>query len=68
MNAFRKSLVAQAFTKLDKDRSGVVDYHDIKGVYNASNHPDVKIGKKTEEEILIEFLDTFELHHNLVGN
>lgn len=26
-------------------------------------HPDVKSGKKTEDEILYEFLDTFEQHH-----
>ncbi len=30
------------------------------GVYNAKLHPDVKAGKKTEDEILGEFLDTFE--------
>lgn len=27
-------------------------------------HPDVKSGKKTEDEILCEFLDTFEAHHS----
>jgi len=37
----------------------------LKGVYNAKNHPDVKLGKKTEEEVLSEFLDTFELHYSL---
>jgi len=31
-------------------------------VYNARSHPDVKSGKKTEDEILTEFLDTFEDH------
>jgi hypothetical protein len=65
MNSFRKSLVGQAFNKLDKDGSGVIDIEDIRGVYNAKNHPDVKQGKKTEEEILLEFLETFELHHNM---
>lgn len=39
--------------------------NDIKGVYNARNHPDVKSGKRTEDEILGEFLETFEMHHNL---
>jgi len=34
-----------------------------KGVYNASKHPDVQSGKKTEEEVLGDFLDTFEQHH-----
>ena len=41
---------------------------DIKGVYNAKFHPDVKAGKKTEEEVLGEFLDTFELHYSLNVN
>lgn len=65
MNAFRKSLVAQAYNKLDKDGSGLIDIDDIRGVYNAKQHPDVKQGKKTEEEILLDFLETFELHHNM---
>jgi hypothetical protein len=31
-------------------------------------HPDVKSGKKTEEQILLEFLETFETHHSLRNN
>jgi len=65
MSPIRKDLVKKAFNKLDKDASGVIDMKDIQGVYNAKNHPDVKAGKKTEEEVLSEFLDTFELHHSL---
>lgn len=42
-----------------------MDINDIKDSYNASKHPDVIAGKKTEEQILIEFLETFEAHHNL---
>lgn len=68
MNAFRKKLVAQAYNKLDKDRSGYIDINDIKGVYSAKTHPDVLNGKKTEEQILLEFLETFETHHSLRNN
>ena len=67
MNAFRKALVKQAFSKLDRDGSGVLDLEDIKGVYNAKAHPDVRAGKKTEDEVLGEFLETFEMHHNVRG-
>jgi Ca2+-binding EF-hand superfamily protein len=67
MNQFRTNIVKQAFKKIDRDGSGVLDLNDIKGVYNASFHPDVKSGKKTEDEILTEFLDTFEQHHALNG-
>ena len=52
----------KAFKKLDRDNSGVVEINDLKGVYNAKQHPDVKSGRKTEDEILAEFLDTFEIH------
>lgn len=62
MNQGRKGFVKRAFDKLDKNKNGIVEIDDIKDVYNAKNHPDVKLGKKTEEEILSEFLDTFELH------
>lgn len=68
MNAFRKKLVAQAYNKLDKDRSGYIDINDIKGVYSAKTHPDVLNGKKTEEQILLEFLETFETHHSCRNN
>lgn len=64
----RKRLVDQAFSKIDKDGNGWLDIEDIKGVYNARNHPDVKQGKKTEEEVLLEFIETFETHHNIIVN
>jgi hypothetical protein len=48
---------------MDKDGSGIIDILDIKGTYNASKHPEFISGKKTEDEILFEFLDTFQLHH-----
>ena len=65
MNRFRRNIAEKAFKIMDKDRSGVLNIDDIKGVYNAKNHPDVKAGKKTEEDILGEFLDTFEQHYSL---
>ncbi|CAG9315599.1 unnamed protein product [Blepharisma stoltei] len=65
MNSFRRGVVGQAWNKLDRDKSGVIDIEDLKGVYSAKNHPDVRAGKKTENEVLGEFLETFETHHNI---
>jgi len=65
MTAFRKALVRRAFDKLDQNKNGIIEIDDIKSFYNAKFHPDVKAGKKTEDEVLAEFLDTFELHHSL---
>ena len=64
MNEFRMGLAKKAFKVMDKDGSGVLDIDDIRQRYNAKHHPDVKSGKKTEDEILFEFLDTFEAHHS----
>ena len=65
MNANRKRIVQQAFACLDKDGSGLIDLNDIRGVYKADRHPDVLSGKKTEQQILQEFLETFETAHNM---
>lgn len=63
MNEFRAGLAKRAFKIMDKDGSGIIDIDDIRQRYNAKMHPDVKAGKKTEDEILYEFIDTFEAHH-----
>lgn len=65
MNGYRKALVKKAFDKIDRNGNGLIELDDIKGVYNGKHHPEVRAGKKTEEEVLSEFLDTFELHHSL---
>lgn len=62
MNDGRKALCMKAYKIMDSDGSGQLDINDIRQTYNAKQHPDVKSGKKTEDEILGEFLDTFEDH------
>lgn len=57
----------KAYQKLDKDGSGVVDIEDIRDVYNTSRHPDVLSGKKTSDQVLLDFLETFETHHNIMN-
>ena len=44
-----------------KDGSGVVEPSDIMGVYDTSQHPDVIKGTKTPDQVLAEFLETFEV-------
>ena len=68
MNDKRKNIVTLAFKKFDRDGNGYINLEDLKGRYNAANHPDVKLGKKTEEDVLYEFLDTFEQHYSLNVN
>ena len=69
MNAFRMGLAKKAFKIMDRDGSGVLDINDIRQKYNAKSHPKVISGEKTEDEILGEFLDTFEDHFcDMKGN
>lgn len=68
LTPLRVSLVKKAYAKLDRDGSGVVDINDIRGLYNGSRHPDVLSGKKTEDQVLTEFLETFEMHHNIMND
>jgi len=68
MNPQRKKIVLKAFKSIDKDGSGWIDLSDIKGTYNAAKHPDVIQGKKTEDQILQEFLETFETAHAMRNN
>ena len=65
LNEFRRGIIEKAFRKIDKDGSGEIDIEDIKDLYNAAKHPDVVQGRKNEQQILIEFLETFETHHNI---
>lgn len=65
LNDYRRALVEKAFRKIDRDQSGYIEVDDIKDIYNASKHPDVIQGKRTESQILMEFLETFEMHHSV---
>jgi Ca2+-binding EF-hand superfamily protein len=65
LNDFRRALIEKAFRCLDRDGNGYLEIDDIRDKYNASKHPDVIQGKKTENQILMDFLETFETHHNI---
>jgi Ca2+-binding EF-hand superfamily protein/adenosylcobinamide amidohydrolase len=59
--------VELAFRTLDKKNAGVVSPEDIMGVYDASKHPDVIAGKRTHQDILREFLETFDVGGEVDG-
>ena len=61
INEKRKELIMMAFDVIDKDGNGVLEPADIVGTYDPSKHPEVLLGKKTPDEVLAEFLDTFDV-------
>ena len=57
----RLALVKDAFKRIDRDGSGLVDVQEIAGIYDASKHPEVIAGRMTPEQVFREFLDTFDV-------
>ena len=57
----RRALVDQAFAVLDTDQNGIIEPSEVVRKYDASRHPDVLNGDKTEDDVLREFLDTFDV-------
>jgi len=59
----RVTLIGMAFDKLDKTGNGVIELDDLRGVYDASMHPDCLKGISSEDEVLANFMlqwDTLE--------
>jgi Ca2+-binding EF-hand superfamily protein len=67
LNDRRLALVRTAFGILDSDKSGVVECSDIIEKYDATKHPDVIAKRKTPQQILTEFLNTFEVGGTVDG-
>jgi Ca2+-binding EF-hand superfamily protein len=56
----RKALVNRVFASMDADGSGELTLADMKLRYTAKNNPDVVNKKKTEDQVLLEFMGVFE--------
>lgn len=68
MNQFRKNLVERAYRTLDINQDGQISLDEFKNRYNAGMHPDVRSGKRTEDEVITEFMETFEKHHAMMSD
>lgn len=44
----------------------MLEYNDIKDLYHAKKHPAVIECRKTERQVLEEFLHTFEAHMDII--
>ena len=53
-------MVEKAFAMMDKDGSEAIGINDIASIYDVSMNPEFLEGRKTRDEILTDFLSTFE--------
>jgi len=60
LNERRKHMVTKAFAIMDRDNSGNICGNDIGHMYDVTCHKDFIEGSKTKEEIIGEFLDSFD--------
>ena len=56
LNAARKKIIRSAYDKLDVNKDGTVRLDDIAKLYDASRHPEVISGSKSQEQIFVEFM------------
>jgi len=67
LNDFRKNILKQVFQKLDKNETGFITVKTLRDCYDPKGHPLVRQGKRSEDEILGEFIDILEYHFNLLN-
>jgi Ca2+-binding EF-hand superfamily protein len=60
MSERRVSMVKKCFSTLDRDGSGQIRIAEIANIYDVSMNPEFLEGRKTKDEILTEFLGSFE--------
>ena len=66
MNLRREDLVKEAFKRIDKDGSGIVTFDELRSIYGKalSEHPEVKTGAKTEQEVMRQFIAGWDKSHD----
>ena len=66
LNEKKLNAVEDAFSRIDSKGEDKVSLNIIKMKYNAAKHPDVLIGKCSEDEKVMEFLDCFGLCYDIL--
>ena len=56
----RLECIRRAYAKLDVNGDGLVKLDDVAKLYDASKHPEVMSGRKTERDIFMEFMSLWD--------
>ncbi len=66
LSQIRLEWVEKAFSSLDLESTEMLVVDDIKLKFNASSHPEVLSNIRSEDDMIVEFLDCFELNYNFL--
>jgi len=61
LSDFRLKLVRQAFSALDVNKDGLLQPQELITRYDAANHPDVLAGRRTSDDVMMEFLEGIDV-------
>ena len=67
LNENKLSCVEQAFGNIDINENDKVPINLIKKKFKANNHPNVLNGLRKEEDIILEFLDCFNINYEILN-
>ncbi|CAH8614084.1 unnamed protein product [Heterobilharzia americana] len=67
LSSARIDVIKKAFTKMDKTGDGKITTDDLRNVYQVKHDAKYQSGKLTEEQVLKEFLKTFESDKSVDG-
>ena len=67
LNENKLSCVEQAFSNIDINESDKVPLNLIKKKFKSNKHPDVLNGLRKEEDIILEFLDCFNINYMILN-
>jgi Ca2+-binding EF-hand superfamily protein len=62
LNERRVDMVHMAYKVLDKSGDGLVTIEDVLQAYDCSYHPDFLSGKKTERQVIEDFMSVWETY------
>ena len=62
---FRKNIIINKFYEMESSKRGIIETGVLLKIFNAKNHPEVLLGRKSENEIFNEFIYTFDIFKKL---
>ena len=67
LNEYKLSCVEQVFSNIDTNENDKVPLALIKKRFKANKHPEVLRGIRKEEDVILEFLDCFNINYDILN-